>query len=120
MENNGKRPRHIIGGVVVFAAGLFLGLNNMLYVVEFIKGALQPVFIIMGLTAAAAIFLNKENSLRWLNAVIALVFLPLGVYGVYDEYYATMDFINGFLPILLVVVGLVALAHGIKQIGKES
>ena len=120
MESNGIRPKHIIGGIILFALGFFYGLNNMLYVVEFIKGALQPVFIIAGLTAIVVAIKNGPNPFRWLNFLIGFLFLPLGIYGVYDEYYATMDFINGILPILMVVGGLIALVHGIRHIRSES
>jgi len=120
MEINGIRPKHIIGGIILFAVGLFYGLNNMLYVVEFIKGAAQPGLIIIGLTAIVAAIKNPRNSLRWMNLLIGFLFLPLGIYGLYDEYYATMDFINGILPILMVFGGLVALIHGIIQVKSEG
>ena len=120
MESNGIRPKHIIGGIILFAVGLFYGLNNMHYVVEFIKGSAQPVLIIIGLTAIAAAIKNGRSSLRWMNFSIGFVLLPLGIYGIYDEYYATMDFINGILPISMVVGGLIALIYGIGQVKTEN
>ena len=120
MKKDVRRPKHIIGGVIVLGMGLFLALNNMLYVVEFIKGVAQPVLIIIGLIALCAGLFKSKNSFRKLNLLLGPLFLGLGIYGFYDEYYATMDFINGIMPILLVVIGLGALIHGIKQIKKEN
>jgi hypothetical protein len=120
MEKNVRRPAHIVGGIVLFGAGMFLALSNMLYVVEFIKGVAQPVLILVGLTALATGIFRKDNAFRKLNIILGIILLSVGIYGVYDEYYATMDFINGVTPIFLVVAGLAALAHGIKQIKSEN
>ena len=103
----------------MFAAGLFLGLNNLVYMVEFIKGVAQPVLILFGIVALASAVMRPGSPLRKFNLVIGLISLPLGIYGVYDEYYATMDFLRGVLPVLLVAVGLVVLSHGIGQVRRS-
>nr|MBF0220770.1 hypothetical protein [Desulfobulbaceae bacterium] len=111
------RPKHIACGLLVFAAGLYLLLTNILYCVEFIKGAAQPFLIIIGLLAAAsAIFTSKTN--RTINILVAIVFLLVGSYGVYDEYYATMDFFHGLIPPLFVGIGIICLVHGISRLNK--
>ncbi len=103
-------------GLFIFGLGLFMMLFNILYVIEFIKGALQPLFVLIGITAALAAFFDSINSFRKINIIIAAVFLVLGGYGFYDEYYATMDFINGILPPALIVGGLASLVHGISHL----
>lgn len=109
------RKNHIIGGLTIFSAGLFLLYFFSPYVVELIKGATQPTLILIGLLAmAAAIFGNKE--FKKINMIVSAIFLVLGLYGFYDEYYAVLDFFYGLTPPLLVVAGLVSIFHGIKKL----
>ena len=109
------RKNHIIGGLIIFSVGLFLLYYFSPYVVEVIKGALQPVLIGIGLIAMAAAALgNKEY--KKMNLIVTVIFLVLGLYGLYDEYYAVMDFFFGLMPPLLVVAGLVSVVHGIKKL----
>jgi hypothetical protein len=109
------RTNHIIGGLIVFSLGLFLVYMNIPYVVQFIKGFLQPLFILIGLVAGAAAFLGNRK-LRNLNMGIALVFLFVGLYGLYDEYYTVVDFFHGMFPPLFIVGGLVSVVHGIRKV----
>ncbi|MBF0495945.1 MAG: hypothetical protein HQK58_05130 [Deltaproteobacteria bacterium] len=112
------RKNHVIGGLITFGLGLFLAYLYNLQVVEVIKGAAQPILIIIGLLAlAAAIF--GDSRFNKINYALAAVFLCVGLYGVYDEYYATLDFLSGFFPPALILVGLVGVAHGIK-VTKQS
>lgn len=109
------RRNHVIGGLIVFSVGLFLLYLFSPYVVELFKGALQPALIGIGLMAlAGAILWNKE--FKKINLILAVIFLLLGLYGLYDEYYAVMDFFSGMMPPLLVVAGLVSVFHGIKKL----
>ena len=109
------RKNHIIGGLIGFGLGVFLLYLYSPYVVEFIKGAFQPILILIGLLAmAAGIFGNKN--FRKVNFIVAAIFLFLGLYGFYDEYYAVADLLNGLMPPLLIVVGLVSVVHGIKKL----
>ncbi|KPA19041.1 magnetosome protein MamI-2 [Candidatus Magnetomorum sp. HK-1] len=109
------RKEHIIGGLVTFGIGLFLAYAYSVYVVEFIKGAIQPVTIILGLLAlAAAIFHN--NAFRKINYGVAAIFLIVGFYGLYDEYYAVMDLLYGIFPIALFAGGITAVVHGIQSV----
>ncbi len=109
------RKNHVIGGLIVFGLGLFLVYLYSPYIVEFIKGALQPILILFGLVAlAAGIFGNK--TFMKMNFIVAAVFLFLGLYGLYDEYYAVADFFSGVIPPLLIVVGLVSVVHGIRKL----
>lgn len=116
MTETGIKPKHIITGLSLFAVGLFLFLQNILYCVEFIKGGAQPILITIGLAAAAASIFPSNKTHRTFNILAAIIFLLVGGYGVYDEYYATMDFLNGLFPPLLVGVGLIALTHGIARL----
>ncbi len=110
------RIKHLIIGFFIFGIGIFLILKNTLYVIEFTKGGLNPVFILIGLIAAAAAFFYPKKSNRKINIIIAFIFLFAGGYGLYDEYYATLDFIKGLFPPLLIIIGLGALTHGIKNL----
>ena len=109
------RKNHIIGGLIVFGVGLFLLYLYSPYVVELIKGAMQPILIVIGLVATAAAILGNRD-FKKMNTIVAAIFLFLGLYGLYDEYYAVMDFFNGLFPLLLIVVGLVSVFHGIKRL----
>ncbi len=109
------RKNHIIGGLIVFGAGLFLLYLYSAYVGELIKGAIQPMLIVIGLVAMAAAILG-DGGFKKTNFVVAAIFLFLGLYGLYEEYYAVMDFFNGLFPPLLIGVGIVSIFHGIKTL----
>jgi len=109
------RKEHIIGGLITFGIGLFLAYANSVYVVEFIKGTIQPVFIIIGLLALFAAIFNN-NAFQKTNYSVAAILLIVGLYGLYDEYYAVMDLIYGVFPILLFAGGITAVVHGIQNV----
>jgi hypothetical protein len=109
------RKNHIIGGLVIFGTGLFLFYLFGPYVVELFKGAMQPLLIIIGLLALGAAIVG-EKAFRRMNFVVSAIFLLLGLYGLYDEYYAVKDFFYGLLPPLLIVAGLVSVVQGIKKL----
>ncbi|MFH1489792.1 MAG: hypothetical protein ABII06_12900 [Pseudomonadota bacterium] len=109
------RKNHVIGGLIVFCVGLFLLYFYSPYVVEVLKGALQPALILIGLVAMAGAVLGKKE-FKKMNLLAAVLFLLLGLYGFYDEYYAVIDFFYGMMPPLLVVAGLVAIFQGIKKL----
>ena len=109
------RKNHVIGGVVVFSAGLFLCYHYSPYVVEVIKGAMQPILILAGLVALAAGILGNRD-LRKTNFILASLLLILGLYGLYDEYYAVIDFFYGLMPPLLVCAGIVSIVYGVRKL----
>lgn len=109
------RKEHIIGGLIVFSVGLFFCYMNLVYVVQFLKGMLQPLFIVIGITASTAAVLGNRK-LRSINVALGAIFLFLGIYGLYDEYYNVMDFFSGLLPPLLIVVGLTTVVHGTRKL----
>lgn len=109
------RKNHIIGGLLVFSLGLFLIYLNIALVVQFFKGLLQPLFILIGATAGAAAFLSNRK-FRNINLGIAVVFLGIGLYGLYDEYYTVADFFHGLFPPLFIVGGLLSVIHGIRKL----
>ncbi|MBF0228347.1 MAG: hypothetical protein HQK63_01945 [Desulfamplus sp.] len=109
------RKAHIIAGLTIFALGLFLAYMNSAMVVEFIKGAIQPITIILGFVALASALLGKK-AYRTINSVLAGLLLAVGFYGLYDEYYAVLDFFYGFFPIFFVCAGSVSLVYGIMKL----
>lgn len=112
------RKGHIAAGLIIFSLGLFFTYLNSVLVVGLIKGALQPLFILIGLVFLSAAFFAKKEY-RTVNSILASIFLLIGLYGIFaggDEYYATLDFFNGFLPILLIGAGAASLIHGIKEL----
>ncbi len=113
------RKGQIIGGLTVFGIGLFLLYLNSAIVAEFIKGIVQPIFILLGLLClAAAIFAG--NDFKKINAVAAVLFLAVGLYGLWDEYYAVLDFVSGFTPVFFIVCGTISLDYGIKMNSRKS
>lgn len=112
------RPIHVMGGLVLFGAGVFLFYTNILYVVEFIKGGTQPLLIIIGLAAAAAAIFRPAQIARTKSVTVAVVALGIGAFGVYDEFYVTIDFLHGMLPVFLLVAGLLTVIHGIDELKK--
>ncbi|MBF0226398.1 MAG: hypothetical protein HQK76_13165 [Desulfobacterales bacterium] len=60
-----------------------------------------------------------------LHIILGLFFMALGIWGVFDEYYYVMDVINGGLPIIMILLGLVATLAGFippktKEEGSEN
>ena len=109
------RKNHIIAGLIVFGIGLFLAYLNSAIVAEFVKGMAQPVFILIGLFFLAATVFGKKEFIKF-NAAPGVLFLCIGLYGLYDEYYATLDFFSGFLPVFLIVAGVISLVYGVKKL----
>ncbi|MBF0468011.1 MAG: hypothetical protein HQK61_03865 [Desulfamplus sp.] len=109
------RKGHIITGLIVFGSGLFLAYMNSAMVVEFIKGAIQPVTIFLGFVALGSALFGKKIY-RTINSILAGLLLAVGFYGLYDEYYAVLDFFYGFFPIFLVCAGSISLVYGITKL----
>lgn len=107
------RYGHFFSGILGFSLGLFFTYMNSPLVVEFIKGALQPVTVILGLLVLLSVVFNKTKHKK-INLAAAVVLLALGAYGVYDEYLAVKDLFFGAGPILLICLGCLAVANGIK------
>lgn len=99
----------------MFSLGLFGVYLNSAVVIDFFKGALQPVILLLGAAALfAALFGKSEYRLQ--NSSIAGILLVAGGYGLYDEYYAVLDFFYGFLPLFLIGGGIVSIICGIKTL----
>ena len=47
-----------------------------------------------------------------IEIILGLIFIALGVWGIFDEFYYVADFVKGGLPLGLMVVGLVATLAG--------
>lgn len=47
-----------------------------------------------------------------LHIIFGLLFIALGIWGVFDEYYYIADVIKGGLPICMILLGLVATLAG--------
>jgi len=61
-----------------------------------------------------AAFLGRKK-FRTINSIIAGILFVVGFYGIYDEYYAVIDFFYGFLPLFLVCSGTVSVTYGITK-----
>ena len=108
------RMGHFFAGVTAFGLGLFLAYMYSPQLVMFIKGGAQPVLLILGALALLSVLFERTNHKK-ISLGLGAVCLAIGGYGTYDEYIATMDFIYGCFPVVLVLAGLMAVAHGIKS-----
>lgn len=109
------RKGHFVGGLVTFLIGLVLTFLYRAHVMEWLKGAIQPIFILIGLTALSSVIFGR-TSLKKTNLVLGVVFLVVGLYGFYEEYHTVKDFISGLMPPFLIIVGLISLAYGIRKL----
>jgi len=109
------RKNQIAGGIIVFGVGLFLAYANSVYVVEVFKGAIQPITVFLGLTSIAAGVFGKD-AFKKIHYALGIVLMIIGFYGFYDEYYAVLDFFYGFVPLFLLITGMISIVHGIKQL----
>jgi hypothetical protein len=108
------RTWHVVGGAIALGLG-FWGLNDEYFVVvEFLKGAIQPLLALIGVVAILAGMLSLRPRIG--HVISGLVLLGLGIYGFYDEYFATLDFFKGALPPALLLVGMVSVVAGVKQL----
>ena len=115
------RIRHIIAGTVLLGLGLAGIYDEYFVVVEFLKGASQPLTALVGVIAVISGVSKRKRPNRRLGSstvhiVFGLVLLALAVYGFYDNYYAVMDFIKGSTPIILIGVGTIAVFSGINRL----
>lgn len=109
------RLNHLLTGLALFGVGLFLTYYNSPLVVGVVKGAGQPIMLAVGLLALLSVVFDKTR-FKKMNLLVAVVMFAVGGYGFYDEYIATMDFIYGVLPIVLILFGAVAVAHGVRTL----
>ena len=105
---------HIVGGAIALGLGVYGVYDEYFTVVELIKGFIQPVLIIVGLTAVLGGLLSAKPKRP--HVVVGLALLGLGIYGFFDEYYATLDFVKGAVPPLLLIIGMVSVVSGVKQL----
>lgn len=109
------RKGHIVGGLVAFIIGSVLTFLYRAHVMEWLKGAIQPIFILIGLTALSSVIFGR-TALKKTNLILGAVFLVVGLYGFYEEYHAVKDFISGLMPPFLIILGLISLAYGIRKL----
>ncbi len=55
-----------------------------------------------------------------LHINVGLLFIALGIWGLFDEYYYVVDFIKGGFPIFLMLAGLIAALAGCIPPRKEE
>ena len=108
------RKVYLIGGTLALGLGIFGIYDEYFTVIEFIKGVMQPIFIIAGLIAILAGLLTSKPKMG--HVVLGVVFLGLGIYGFFDEYYATLDFFKGSVPLIMLFIGMVSVVAGVKKI----
>ena len=115
MKKREVRKGHFIGGLITFHLGLVLTIYYRAHVLELLKGALQPVFIIIGLIALSSVIFDR-TLFKKTNLVLGALFLIIGLYGFYEEYHTVKDFISGVMPPFLIIVGIISLAYGIRKL----
>jgi UDP-N-acetylmuramyl pentapeptide phosphotransferase/UDP-N-acetylglucosamine-1-phosphate transferase len=108
------RPIHIVIGAVIFGLGLIGIFDDYFVVIEFIKGAMQPVTALVGLVAVIAGMARLKPSPA--HIVFGLILVSVGIYGFYDEYYAVLDFVKGAVPLAMVGGGSVAVVSGVNRL----
>jgi len=107
-------PLHIIGGALALGLGVFGIYDEYFVVVEFLKGALQPILWLAGLLIIMSGLLSGKT--KPVVIAIGLLLLGVGIYGFFDEYYATLDFFKGAVPIGLLLIGSVAVVSGVRHL----
>lgn len=105
---------HTIGGTIAVGLGVYGIYDEYFVVIEFLKGVIQPVLFLFGLLAILAGILT--NRIKYGQIVLGLGLTGLGVYGFFDEYYATLDFFKGSMPPLLLILGMVSVVGGVRQL----
>ncbi len=113
-----SRWPHILGGIFSLGLGIYGAFDEYFTVVEFIKGVVQPVLAFSGIVAIMAGILSTK--VHFGHVVIGLVLLGVGIYGFFDEYYATLDLIKGSVPIALLFVGSLSVVSGVKMLGEQQ
>jgi hypothetical protein len=106
---------HVLGGALALGLGILGVFDEYFVVVEFIKGSIQPLLALVGMTAIFASLLSRRP--RMIHLVFGLAALGVGIYGFFDEYYATLDFFKGAVPLALLFLGTVSVVAGVKQMG---
>jgi CHASE2 domain-containing sensor protein len=105
---------HIIAGIIAVSLGIYGVFDEYFVVVEFIKGSIQPLLFLAGIFGILSGILT--NKLKIIHVIVGLLLTGLGVYGFMDEYYATLDFFKGAVPPFLLLLGMVAVVGGIRQL----
>lgn len=111
------RITHIILGAIALSLGIFGLYDEYFVAVEFIKGSMQPACAVIGIISIQAGLLRDKPKLG--HVIFGVVLLGLGIYGFFDEYYAVLDFFKGAVPPFLLLIGLIAVVSGVKQLKME-
>jgi hypothetical protein len=110
-----RRWPHLLGGAVALGLGVYGVYDEYFTVIEFLKGSLQPLLVFGGIIAILAGILG--NKPKPLHIIGGLVLVGIGIYGFFDEYYATLDFFKGAVPVALLLVGTISVVSGVKLLG---
>jgi hypothetical protein len=108
------RSWSVIGGMLALGLGIFGIYDEYFTVIEFLKGAIQPITALLGLVSILAGLLTAKPKIG--HVVFGVAMVALGTYGFFDEYYATLDFFKGSVPLLMLLIGMVAVVSGVKQL----
>jgi len=113
------RWRHILAGLTLFGMGLFCTYMFSPLAVQCVKGAAQPIMLMLGLLSGLSALLGRT---RWRKShgAAAILLLGVGGYGIYDEYLATKDFLLGFLPLAAAGLGCLAIGRGLRRLTVEQ
>ncbi len=44
-----------------------------------------------------------------MRVILGLFLIAMGIWGLFDEWYYVLDFLNGFLPIVMTLIGVLSL-----------
>ncbi len=104
----------VASGLVALGLGVFGIYDDYFVVIEFIKGAIQPVTALLGFVALVSGLLGRKAKIPQVSA--GLVLLGFGAYGFYDEYFAVIDFMKGAIPPVLLAGGMVSVVSGVQRL----
>jgi hypothetical protein len=106
---------HVTIGAISLALGVYGIYDEYFVVVEFIKGSLQPLTALVGLICILAGLFSYQPRIK--HVAFGLLLVGIGIYGFFDEYFAVLDFFKGALPPALLLVGMVSVVAGVKNLG---
>jgi len=112
------RVPYLIGGAIALGLGVYGIYDEYFTVVEFLKGVMQPLFVLVGFIAILAGLLSRKT--RFGHVAFGIVLLGLGVYGFFDEYYAALDFFKGSVPLAMLVIGMTAVVAGVRKVSSQE
>lgn len=112
-----KQQFHTGFGVAMLVLGLY-GVYDQLYnVIDFATGVVNVVLLLLGLIILVSGVL--KGGMSKVVAGVGCVLAVIGLYGLYDEWSATVDVFRGLSPLVLILFGVVSLVSGIRVLNSR-